>query len=380
MMERVALTPRENWTKEVEALGFDFYKTEGVPYWDESACWRFSADEIDAIEAAANALHRLCLQAVDRIVGRRLYPLLGIDPSLGDQIEESWKRKDSALYGRFDLIYDGTNPAKLIEYNADTPTSLFEAAVIQWNWKEQVFPKGDQFNSIHEALVDRWRRFRVGRRDADRLYVTCATPNPEDETTTQYIGAAAQEAGWSVKFIPIQDIGWDAGGRRFVDLDGEDMRNVFKLYPWEWMMKEDFGANIRPSGARFVEPMWKMLLSNKGLLPILWEMFPEHENLLPAFTTPGALQGRRMVRKAMLGREGANVRIAEGDKVIEETEGAYGEEGYVYQGFAAAPCVDGNYVQLGAWMIGDDCHGMGVREDTAMIMTNESRFVPHYFE
>jgi glutathionylspermidine synthase len=379
-MERTRITPRPNWTEAVEALGFDFYKTEGVPYWDETACWRFGAAEIDVIEAAANKLHELALQAVERIVSQRLYPLLGIAPEIGTLIEESWKRADPAVYGRFDLIYDGTNPPKLLEYNADTPTSLFEAAIVQWNWREQVFPKADQFNSLHEALVARWRSFLVGRRGADPLYVTCATPNPEDETTVQYIGATAEEAGYRVKFIPIQDIGWDAGGHRFLDLDNEQMTTVFKLYPWEWMMKEEFGGNIRPSGARFLEPIWKMLLSNKGVLPVLWDMFPEHENLLPAYRSPERLAGERVVRKAMLGREGANIRISDGDKVVLETGGDYGEEGYVYQGFAEAPCIEGNYTTIGAWMIGDECHGMGVREDRSLIITNNSRFVPHYFE
>ena len=211
------------------------------------------------------------------------------DPEVGRLISESWERGDPAVYGRFDLIYDGTAPPKLLEYNADTPTSLFEASIVQWNWREQRFPKADQFNSIHESLVARWRSFLVGRRNADRLHVTCATPMPEDETTVQYIGATAQEAGYRVKFLPIQEIGWDEGLKRFVDLDVKPIQTLFKLYPWEWIMREDFGANVKPSGALFLEPMWKMLLSNKGLLPILWDMFPKHENLLPAYREPEPL-------------------------------------------------------------------------------------------
>ncbi len=56
----------------------------------------------------------------------------------------------------------------------------------------------------------------------------------------------------------------------FVALDGEPIRILFKLYPWEWIVREDFDANVKPSGALFLEPTWKMLLLNKGLLPILW--------------------------------------------------------------------------------------------------------------
>jgi glutathionylspermidine synthase len=220
-MERLRIEPRPNWTREVEALGFDFYTIDGVPYWGEDACYRFTAAEVDIIEEAANKLHKLCLYAVQRIVDMRLFPLLGIDPEIGRLITESWARREPAVYGRFDLIYDGATAPKLLEYNADTPTSLFEASIVQWNWREQRFPEADQFNSIHENQVARWRSFLVGRRNANRLHVTCATPMPEDETTVQYIGATAQEAGYRAKFLPIQEVGWDEGLKRFVDLDGE---------------------------------------------------------------------------------------------------------------------------------------------------------------
>jgi glutathionylspermidine synthase len=377
---RYAIDPRPDWQQQLEALGFDFYRPEGIPYWQENACYGFTAAEIDMLEAVANELHGLCLAAVERIVDERLYPLLGIAPEVGSLIEASWQRKEPGLYGRFDLIYDGTNPPKMLEYNADTPTSLFEASIVQDNWRQQVRPDADQFNSLHEALAARWRSFLVGRRNTEILYVTTATPNPEDETTVQYIGQTALEAGWRTKFLPIQDIGWDSAGQVFVDMDGLPMRWIFKLYPWEWLVTEDFGPNIKRSEAVMIEPVWKMLLSNKGILPILWDMYPGHENLLPAYRDPAPLAGQPMVRKAVLGREGANVRITDGTGTLAETEGSYATSGYVYQAYAEPPCFDGNYANLGVWMIGDEAHGMGVREDDGLIMGNQSRFVPHFFE
>jgi glutathionylspermidine synthase len=380
-MERLVIDPRSNWTTEIEKLGFDFYLMDGIPYWTENACYRFDAEEIDRIEAAANTLHRLCMYAVERIVGERLYPMLGIDPEVGAEIAESWKRRDPAIYGRFDLMYDGKTPPKLLEYNADTPTSLFEASIVQWNWREQKFPKLDQFNSIHENLIDRWCHLLVGRRgDANMLYVTTATPVPEDETTVQYIGYTAQEAGYRVKFLPIQEIGWDDGRQAFVDLDGQIMRQIFKLYPWEWIAREDFGANIKPSGSLWLEPMWKMLLSNKGLLPILWEMFPEHENLLPCYRDPSRLAGQAVVRKPMLGREGNNIEISDGSKILAGTNGRYVDSGYVYQAYVEPRSFDGNRANLGVWMVHDNACGMGVREDDGLIISNRSRFVPHIFD
>lgn len=77
----------------------------------------------------------------------------------------SWNEEPPAIYGRFDLAYDGIHPPKLLEYNADTPTALLEASVVQWYWLQDVFPKDDQFNSIHEHLVAKWKELKdyVGR-------------------------------------------------------------------------------------------------------------------------------------------------------------------------------------------------------------------------
>jgi glutathionylspermidine synthase len=378
-MERLDLTPRPNWAQEIEALGFDFNALDGIPYWHEAACYRFSAAEIERIEAAANDLHGLCLQAAERIVTERLYARLGLPPGVWPLIEASWAARQSSVYGRFDLVYDGVSPPKMLEYNADTPTSLFEASIVQWHWKEQVFPQADQFNSLHEALVARWTELRAQLGD-DLLYVTCTTPHPEDEATVQYLGSTAIEAGWGSKFIPIEQVGWDSARRVFADLDGLAMRRIFKLYPWEWLLRESFGANIEASGALFIEPVWKMLLSNKGILPILWETFPGHENLLPAYLDPTPLGNAPSVRKPLLGREGANVSIWDGQRMVTETDGAYADSGYVYQAYAEPVVFNGVRCNLGTWMIGDACHGMGIREDDGLVMGNESRFVPHIFE
>lgn len=379
-MERISITPRQNWGATLSSLGFDWYVVDGIPCWEETAYYKFTAEEVDRIEAAANTLHRLCMEAVDHIVSMRLYPLLGIAPDVASLIAESWARKDPCVYGRFDLMYDGVGEPKLLEYNADTPTALFEASIVQWNWQQEVFPKLDQFNSIHEGLVARWRNFLVGRRNANMLHVTCVTPMPEDETTVQYIGQCAKEAGYKVKFLPIQEMGWDEGRKVFADLDNAPMTTVFKLYPWEWIVKESFGGNIKRSVALFVEPIWKMLLSNKGLLPILWDMYPEHPNLLPAFRTSSPFAGKSYVRKAMLGREGANITIEAADgKLLAETGGSYANSGFVYQQYMEPPTFDGRRANIGAWIVGSECRGMGVREDSGIVISNTSRFVPHVF-
>src|SRR5690606_28801485 len=128
-----------------------------VPDCDESAHYVFTLDEVEALEEVLEELHGTCLEAAELIVTEDRVADLGItDPRVVRAAAGAWQPRDElpSLYGRFDLRYDGTGPAKLLEYNADTPTSLVEAASPQWFWMEERFPGADQWNSLHERLVD----------------------------------------------------------------------------------------------------------------------------------------------------------------------------------------------------------------------------------
>ena len=159
-MHRLQIEPRVGWQGKVEEQGL-VYHTPEVPYWDESVCYRFNAAQIDQVEAATNELHRLCLRAVDRVVREDLFARLAIPERWVPLIRRSWERKEQSIFGRFDLWWDGCNPPKLLEYNADTPTSLLEAAVVQWFWLEEMFPEEDLFNSLHERVIARWQGAEV---------------------------------------------------------------------------------------------------------------------------------------------------------------------------------------------------------------------------
>lgn len=265
----------------------------------------------------------------------------------------------------------------MLEYNADTPTSLVEAAVIQWYWLQDTRGRSDQFNSIHEKLIAQWKEIKPYLGGAP-LHLT-GMDDQEDAMTLAYMEDVAGQAGIATLPIEIRDIGWNARAGEFRDLKERPIRNVFALYPWEWMLGE-FADAILGSYARvnWVEPIWKMLWSNKALLAILWEMYPGHENLLEAhLTEPGGM--REYVRKPLLSREGANVLIRSAAGVV-ETGGDYGEEGFVYQALAPVPCFEGNYPVIGSWVVTDQgACGMGIRESSGLITDNLSRFIPHYF-
>lgn len=375
-MERLRTEPRPDWREHVERdLGFVFHTIDDAPYWDETACYRFSESEVDTIEDATGELEQMCLALVDRVVasGEEAYERLRIPRSAWAAIESSWKVGEKNLYGRFDLSYVGSGPPRLLEYNADTPTALFEAAVVQWDWLEAFRPEADQFNSIHERLIEAWRNFGIGRR---RLYFSSVKGHVEDAGTVEYLRDTAVQAGLTTDRIDVEDIGWD--GRRFVDLENRPIDVLFKLYPWEWLVGEPFGEHLLTGVAKVIEPAWKMVLSNKASLALLWEMAPGHPNLLETSLEPERVPGR-VVRKPIYSREGANVSLLQEGRVIAETSGDYGAEGFVYQSYAPLPAFDGNFPVIGSWVIASQPAGMGIREDSTAITRDTSRFVPHFF-
>jgi glutathionylspermidine synthase len=382
-MRRIACAERDDWQATAAATGFDFHSEDGRRYWDERAYYAFSLDEIERqIEAPTGEINAMCLELVARAVGdERLLRLLKIPEAFWTLIAASWQRRDRSLYGRIDLRFDGIGPAKLLEYNADTPTSLFEAAVFQWTWLEQaierqIIPKrADQFNSLHERLIDAWKAITGGR----RLHLAGTLQSAEDAATLRYLSDVAEQAGLKTSLIDIAAIGLRGDGN-FVDLDDQVIEWAFKLYPWEWMFRESFGANLKGASTRWIEPPWKAILSNKGILPLLWSMFPGHPNLLPAWfddEEAAAGLGSSYVHKPLYSREGANVTLVCAGSPIDRQPGPYGAEGFVRQALAPLPEFSGQYPVLGSWIVDGTPCGLSIREDDNPITGNMSRFVPH---
>ena len=382
-MRRETMKPRANWRERCEEAGFHFHSVGGT-YWDESACYVFEAGQIDRLEAVSGELHHLSLQAVKEVVNARRFAEFAIPEPFHELVASSWGRAEPTLFGRFDFSWDGEGEPKLLEYNADTPTALLEASVVQWHWLEDgrdaragaaSLPRdADQFNSLHEKLIARWQRLREAM-GVQALTLACLKDNEEDLGNLEYLRDCALQAGWDARQLYLEDLGWDGEG--FVDLENRPVRALFKLYPWEWLVREEFGAHLLGRPAQIVEPAWKMLLSNKALLVLLWEMNYGHPNLLPSYFSPERFGGN-YVKKPLLSREGANVTIRTRG-VMRWQPGGYGSEGFVYQGIAPLPSFGGRYPVIGSWIVGEEPAGIGIREDDSPITNNASRFVPHYF-
>jgi glutathionylspermidine synthase len=378
-MKRIGTVVRDNWKKKVEEIGFGFH-TIGGTYWDESAYYSFNSSQVEQLESATAELFDRCLDAVQFVIDHKLYHFFKIDPRFIPLIEASWNDDYPSIYGRFDFVYDGINPPKMLEFNADTPTSLFEASVVQWHWLEDLQPSSDQFNSIHEKLIAYWK-YLASYLNTGTLYFTCLKDNEEDFTTVQYLRDCAIQAGLDTNFMYLEDIGWNRERKTFVDYEEKPIRNIFKLYPWEWLIQDEFGNNILEDAEKtfWIEPAWKMLLSNKAILPILWQMFPNHPNLLASYFDSAKLP-YDYVKKPLLSREGENIMIVKNGSILASTEGNYGSEGYIFQEYSPITSFKGNYPVIGSWVIGCEPAGIGIRETQTPITDNLSRFVPHVIE
>ncbi len=355
----------------------------GEPYWSEDAYYQFSMAQIDEIEEATAELHQMCLKVVERVIeSDELLTRFQIPKHCWGFVRHSWKTSQPSLYSRLDLAYDGVNPPKLLENNADTPTSLYESAFFQWIWLEDQLEAGnlpegaDQFNSIQEQLIERFTQLK-DQHGFRLLHMACCRDTEEDRGTVQYLQDCAHEAGVATEFLYMDEIGLGERGE-FTDTQDQIISNLFKLYPWEFMLREMFSTKLEDAGVRWLEPAWKSIISNKALLPMLWEMFPDHPNLLPAYFADGnqpALES--YVVKPLFSREGANIRVIENGKEIASADGPYGEEGMIIQQFHPLPQFEGNYTLVGSWLVNDQPAGICIREDKELITQDLSRFYPH---
>ena len=303
-MYRHPYQPRKDWRRIVEEGGLTYAVDRAEngnerPYWHEAAAYELSEKEVEYLERVTEELHDMAVEAADFMVDDPdIMARLGLPPEATDLVRAGLLESPT-LYGRFDLAYDGNGPAKLLEYNADTPAGLVEAAVTQWYWLEDEMPDSDQWNMLHERLVQAWGRYARDFPDEVVHFAVGANEPNEDWATVAYLRDTAREAGLIDFGITMEEIGWDRARNLFVDSWGREISTCFKMYPWEWMLKEGFGRHILDGSSKttWIEPAWKALLGSKALLPVLWELFHDRESLVPScFDEPDGLRDRSVAR------------------------------------------------------------------------------------
>lgn len=381
-MKKISIEERPDWREILEREGFNFHTIDGERYWDERGYYQFTEAQITRdLEQPTRELHEMCLDVVDRVVdSEELLEGLAIPPAFFDLVRSSWKEGHPHLYGRFDFAYDGSGPAKLLEANMDTPTSLLEAGSVQLLWLEDQIargvlpPEANQFNTIAEDLV---RAFAAFPADG-AFYFSAMSGSVEDRGTTDFLRRMAAHAGIDARHINVEDIGLTAEGR-FVDLEGRWIERLFKLHAWEHIFNEEFGKAVPRCDTQFVEPAWKSLISNKGILPLLWRFNEGHPNLLPCVVDadPAKPVPKGWVRKPFFSREGANIEIRTDEGQVVREDGPYTDAPYILQAFSPLPRFGDSYTLIGSWVIADVASGIGIREDDSLITKDSSRFLPH---
>lgn len=391
--------PRPGWEQIIRTEGLVFSQDfEGdAHYWNEHAAYSFTRGETLWLQDCIAQAHAMCLEAIEHIIKGPLLHRLGLPDQAIRLALDSWRRRETDFYGRFDFIYNSDDDSlKLLEYNADTPTGMVEAAISQSTWfsdKKMHLQGFEEWNDIGAAFVTRWQELKA-RTQHPVLHLACVNddinPSGEDKANLAVVAHAATLAGWETHIIDIDRLYWNKKTKTWEDEAGRRVHNLFKLYPWEDMVEDEYGKLLAQSGYKamehWFEPAWKMFLSNKVLMVALWELFPHHPLLVPAYLdSPRDLTD--WVKKPLFGREGDGitihapsfgVHVANTDGYMSETAT---KDEYIYQAYVQTPNYKGknqepNHPLLGAWVVNGQSVGFAVRESDGYITDYHSRFVP----
>lgn len=378
----------------LESIGFGWHTDLDGSRYISNELVSITQDEAEAFYEATNELYDMYVAAAEYVINNDLFHELGIPFNLVDIIKSSWENDVHwHLYGRFDLAggVDG-KPIKLIEFNADTPTSLFETAIIQWAMlKFNNLDEAAQFNDVYEALVENFKRLVTLEENTSafdeyyegwKILFSSIAGSSEDENTTRLLEAAARDAGFECDFAFASEVSFDDENGIF--WNGQNWEYWFKLIPWEMIAIDESDLAliikniIKNQKAIILNPAYTLLFQSKGIMKILWDLYPNHPLLLESSFEP--LKGKKQVKKPFLAREGANVSIINSDGSIEiQNDGEYANGKFLYQEFADfAKDENGDSYQAGMFFAFEGC-ALGFRKGKDII-DNYSKFVGHIIE
>ncbi len=376
----------------LESIGFVWHTDEDNTSYIANEVVEISEEEANAYYEATNELYDMFCEAGEYVIENDLFHELNIPFNLVEMIKESWENDVHwHLYSRFDLAggIDG-KPIKLIEFNADTPTSLFETAIIQWALlKANNLNEASQFNNLYDALKDNFKRIITLDSDIEKfeeyysklgwkILFSSIFGLPEDENTTKLLQHLANEAGFDTDFEFIDKVNFSDDG---IFKDEQNFEFWFKLIPWEDIAIDEselallLTEIIKEKKAIIFNPAYTLMFQSKGFMKILWDLYPNHPLLLETSFEP--LENKKQVEKRCFGREGANTKIINVDGSIDvETDGEYDGHKAIYQEFVELPKdEDGNFYQAGVFYA-YEASGLGFRRGEK-ILNNMSKFVGH---
>jgi glutathionylspermidine synthase len=383
------VTPLKDET--LQEIGFTWHTdTDGTKYISDELV-QITQDEAEAYYKAANEIYDMFVEAAEYVIENDLFFEIGIPFNLVDAIKKSWENDVHwHIYGRFDLAggIDGKE-IKLIEFNADTPTSLFETALLQWAiLKQNNMDENKQFNNLYEAIMQNFKRLITlfddtelfeERYDGWKILFSSIEGDDEEEATTRLLQQMATDAGFNTSFEYLQNVKFDEDG--IYDANENEYEYWFKLYPWEDIATDEgelattLTTIMKNQKAIILNPAYTLLFQSKGIMKIMYDLFPDSPYLLKTSFKP--LDGIKQVEKTMFGREGANTKIIDASKtVLEQTDGPYGNYKKIYQEYVEFnQDISKAKYQAGVFFAYEAC-ALSFRKG-GEIMDNMSKFVGH---
>ncbi len=424
-------------TQQLESMGLAWHTDLDNTSYISDELIHITEQEANAFYEAGNTLYDMFVEAGEYVIKNDLFFELDIPPSLITAIKQSWEEDIHwHLYGRFDLaggiegkpikllefnadtptmLYESAllqwallkynnldenkqrfdlaggiegKPIKLLEFNADTPTMLYESALLQWALlKYNNLDENKQFNNIHNALSENFKRLITLGEDTSafsslyegwKILFSCIADSSEDVSTTRFLEYIARESGFICDFAPIDKISFCAS--EGVSFEGVNYEFLFKLIPWENIAIDEpelallMSEMMQNHNTIFLNPAYTLLFQSKRMLKILWDLFPHHPLLLPASFEP--LANTKQVCKRAFGREGANIDILDSQgRIVESKDGIYANHKSVYQAFYELNSYQNSYYQPNVFFAYESC-GLGFRKG-GNIIDNFSKFVSH---
>lgn len=375
----------------LESIGFYWHTDEDKSPYVADELVVVTQEEADNYYKATNELYDMFVEAGEHVIDNDLLHEIGIPFNLVDMVKQSWKNDIHwHLYGRFDLAGGiDAKPIKLIEFNADTPTALFETAIVQWALlKANGMEERSQFNNTYEAIKENFKRLVVMGGDTEefskqydgwKILFSSVKGSIEDENTTKLLQSAANEAGFSTDFAFADEVEFD--GKDGIFKGDENFEYWFKLIPWENIGIDEGNLALMLSEimenqkAIILNPAYTLMFQSKAFMKILWDLYPNHPLLLETSYEP--LEGKKQVEKRVFGREGANtVILDEKNHVIAQEEGEYENFAPIYQEYVELNTdANGESYQAGVFYAYEAC-GLGYRKG-GLILNNSSKFVGH---
>lgn len=374
----------------VESYGPNIEDRKGNPY--EYFC--ISETAMKEIKHVTNELHAMFMHATDYVLqNEKILEKFCIPKSLWPKLHASWdNRKNEMITGRFDIAMT-VNGIKIYEYNADSASCYMECGKIQKKWAKHFGCTEGQCagEKLHSKLVEAWKDS-----DVKGILHIMLDDDLEESYHAEFMKSAIKEASIECKIIKgIKGLQWGKN-RTVLDQDGIPIRWVWKTWAWETALDQiraecstiqqttqDSSVVLTPprlvdvllaDNVVVYEPFWTLIPSNKAVLAVLWELYPDHPNLLKtSFSLTKELQNSGYVSKPIVGRCGANIKIYNGDNsIVHETVGKFEERDTIFQELFKLSNVNGDNVQVQSFSVSGVFAGAGVRTDPSLIVVSGS--------